>query len=264
MDLLATLAAGGLRRTFLLENVQGCGSCGLQRTFRVKWDDFGEANANTVAGAFYDFLQDGILDVIFVRPAADQRYRMSAFQNDIDYDANFVKVMVISGLKNSAGAASGAAAALFTPRPTFGSSLPGPQVRYKTTNQDGNQRVGVAVQLPQSAHFALYLPYTIFGLGRTPNFVEDLAIGTFNRSRCWTQIIPNSQMVVIPYPQERPSLWRAQLFVTPSKIVLQTVAALAGTCVFIALVIALLHWKERREDRIEKLLEAHRFHFDAM
>ena len=34
-----------------------------------------------------------------------------------------------------------------------------------------------AAQLSQSAYFALQCPYTVFGLGRTPNFVDDLAVG---------------------------------------------------------------------------------------
>ena len=34
-----------------------------------------------------------------------------------------------------------------------------------------------AVQLSQSAYFALQCPYTVFGLGRTPNFVDKLAVG---------------------------------------------------------------------------------------
>ncbi len=34
-----------------------------------------------------------------------------------------------------------------------------------------------AGQLSQSAHFALQLPFTLFGLGQTPNFVDDLEVG---------------------------------------------------------------------------------------
>lgn len=34
-----------------------------------------------------------------------------------------------------------------------------------------------AVQLSQSAHFSLQLPYTLFGLGRSPNFVDKVEVG---------------------------------------------------------------------------------------
>lgn len=71
-------------------------------------------------------------------------------------------------------------------------------------------------------------------------------------------------MVVIPNPMEDPSRWKVQLFVTPSKLILLSAVALTGTCGLISLIIVALYWKERREDKIEKLQEAHRFHFDAM
>ena len=34
-----------------------------------------------------------------------------------------------------------------------------------------------ATQLPLSSHFALQLPYTLFGLGRSPNFVDKVEVG---------------------------------------------------------------------------------------
>lgn len=71
-------------------------------------------------------------------------------------------------------------------------------------------------------------------------------------------------MVVIPNPITEPTRWKAQLFVTPSKLILLSVIALTVTCCFIAAIIVGLYWKERREDKIERLQEAHRFHFDAM
>lgn len=71
-------------------------------------------------------------------------------------------------------------------------------------------------------------------------------------------------MVVIPKPINYPPGWKAQLFVTPSKLIYMSAAALAGTCVLISLIILYLWWKERREDKFERLQEAHRFHFDAM
>lgn len=71
-------------------------------------------------------------------------------------------------------------------------------------------------------------------------------------------------MVVIPNPIYEPNRWKAQLFVTPSKLIQLSAVALTGTCGLITAIILILYWKERREDKIEKLQEAHRFHFDAM
>ncbi|XP_067014448.1 T-cell immunomodulatory protein isoform X3 [Anabrus simplex] len=243
-DLLATLSQGSEKKAFLLENVE-CEvpeSCqNFSRTFVVRWDALSPLNKLTSAAVFYDMYQDGILDVILVT----QDHRVLAFRNTLDYDANFVKVMVLSGQDR-------------------GSNLPGPCISYRTTTQEGYPKAAVTVQLPQSAYFALGLPYAIFGLGRTPNFVDTLTVGVGGWQREWTQIIPNSQMVVVAHPPEEPSKWRARLFVTPSKLILLSVAALTGTCVLIVVIIVGLYLKERREDRIEKLQEAHRFHFDAM
>lgn len=264
-DLLATLktTSESTSRTFLLENVP-CTNCKtFKRTFAVRWTALNPLNNNTVMAVFYDFYQDGILDVILVQQdPATNSFRTQAFKNSLDYDANFVKVMVLTGLTNNLFPIT--PGTLGRKKRTYGTNLPGPSIAYKTTTQDGSLRMAVAAQLPQSAHFSLNLPYSTFGLGRTPNFIDTLTIGLSNRYREWTQIIPNSQMVVIPTPIAEPNRWKAQLFVTPSKLILLSVAALTGTCVLITAIIMGLYWKERREDKIEKLQEAHRFHFDAM
>lgn len=71
-------------------------------------------------------------------------------------------------------------------------------------------------------------------------------------------------MIVVPWPREDPKRWKAQLFVTPSNLIVMSVVALGVTCIIIMLIIVALYVKEKREDKIEKLQEAHRFHFDAM
>lgn len=190
------------------------------------------------------------------------QYKPLAFRNSLDYDANFVKVIVLTGLINKKNPT--AQTALGRKRRTYGTNLPGPRINYMTTTQDGDSQCGSSVQLPQSSYFALQLPYTIFGLGRTPNFVENLTMGLGHMSRTWTQLIPNSQIIVVPKPIEDPQRWKAQLFVTPSKLILMSVVALGGTCLVIILIILVLYIKEKREDKQEKLQEAHRFHFDAM
>lgn len=266
-DLLVTLqplsVAKPVMQTFLLENVP-CKTCSknFKRTFEVRWSALAPMGNNTVAGAFYDFYQDGVLDVILIEKQQNSDYRPLAFRNTLDYDANFVKVIVLTGLVNKQNP---------TPRTplgrkklTYGSNLPGPMITYSTTTQDGDQQSGSSVQLPQSSYFALQLPYTCFGLGRTPNFVDKLVVGLYNKTHYWTQLIPNSQIIVVPKPLDQPQHWKALLFVTPSKLILMSVVALGGTCLVIVMIILVLYIKEKREDRQERLQESHRFHFDAM
>ncbi|XP_035591880.1 T-cell immunomodulatory protein-like isoform X2 [Oncorhynchus keta] len=129
----------------------------------------------------------------------------------------------------------------------------------------------IAGQLCQSAHLSLQLPYTVLGLGRSANFLDHLYVGIPRplgdkdvRKQEWTAIIPNSQLIVIPYPHNEPRSWSAKLYLTPSNIVLLTAIALSGVCVFILVIIGILHWQEKKADDREKRQEAHRFHFDAM
>ncbi|KAJ8940628.1 hypothetical protein NQ318_020685 [Aromia moschata] len=263
-DILATLAQEGIDHpgAFLLENVAcqtGCGK--FKRSYMVKWSALSPFGNGTAMASFFDFYQDGILDCILVT-YKDKEYRVAAFKNSLDYDANFIKVMVLTGLTNKNNQMI--MGRVGKKRRTYGTNLPGPSISYQTTTQEGNIRHGVSAQLPQSAHFSLNLPYTIFGLGRTPNFVDRLTVGLSNHSRTWTQIIPNSQMVVIPWPPDEPARWKAQLFVTPSKLILMSVAALTAVCGLITVIIGVLYWKERQEDKKERLSESHRFHFDAI
>lgn len=256
---LTTIANNDNTQTFLMENV-ACNHCpdGLTRTFEVRWRAFAPFANGTVVGAFYDFYQDGILDVIFVEKYMNSKSKPLAFRNTLDYDANFVKVIVLTGLTNRH------APTKLTPlgrkKRTYGTNLPGPRIAYYTTKPDGDKQESTSVQIPQSAYFSLHLPYTIFGLGRTPNFVDKLTVGLSHQNRTWTQLIPNSQMVVVPWPPDEPSRWKAQLFVTPSKLIWMSVLSLSATCVVIMLIILVLHIKERREDKFERLQETERFH----
>ncbi|KAB0795306.1 hypothetical protein PPYR_04583 [Photinus pyralis] len=263
-DILATLELSQTSDTqsFLLENIACESGCdGFSRTYQVQWNALQPFKNGTVMAVFFDFYQDGILDVILVENNITE-YKTVAFKNSLDYDANFIKLMVLTGLSNNNNHMIDGRVG--KKRRTYGTNLPGPSISYRTTTQEGNSRHAISAQLPQSAHFSLNLPYTIFGLGRTPNFVDTLTVGLSNYSKDWTQIIPNCQMVVIPMPTSQPSKWKAQLFVTPSKVILTSVAALTGVCGLITIIIGVLHWKERQEDKRERLQESHRFHFDAM
>lgn len=266
-DLLITLQKqnDGAIQTFYLENVKNDNARPtdkFKRTFIVRWDALAPLGDNTIMGSFYDFYQDGILDVVLLQKNGDT-YKPLAFKNSLDYDANFVKVIVLTGLTNPRPPAK-QTTPFGAKRRNYGTNLPGPRIKYYTTTQEGNPQHGGSCQLPQSAYFSLHLPYTIFGLGRTPNFVDFIEIGLASYSRKWPQTIPNSQLFVIPAPIDRPKDWKIQLFVTPSKIILKSVFALLGICLVISFIIIVLHIKERRQDKLEKLQEAQRFHFDAM
>lgn len=96
----------------------------------------------------------------------------------------------------------------------YGLNYPGALVRMETSSYEYQKVVLYATQLSQSSHMSLQLPYTIFGLGATPNFVEELKVGFLALSKNynikgigkeWRQIIPNSQLVINPFPRHKPS-----------------------------------------------------------
>ncbi|XP_070698518.1 T-cell immunomodulatory protein [Pempheris klunzingeri] len=267
-DALAVLrnTSGSGQQAFLLENVPcnnaSCRSVG--RMFHIHWDqsDLG-AIQNAVMATFFDIYEDGILDMLVLSHAEGKNdLIIHALKNNFEADAYFVKVMVLSGLCSND-----------CPEDVkpFGVNQPGPYVMYTTVDSNGYLKNASAGQLSQSAHFSLQLPYTVLGLGRSANFLDHLFVGiprqpgeTDIRKQEWTAIIPNSQLIVIPYPHNKPRSWSAKLYLTPSNSVLLTAIALIGVCVFILVIIGILHWQEKKADDREKRQEAHRFHFDAM
>ncbi|KAF9410987.1 hypothetical protein HW555_010119 [Spodoptera exigua] len=254
-DILMTLSPvnSNETRAFLLHNIPcNLPGCKFYRTFEVQWDKFDSFGKDVIMATFYDFYMDGVLDIIYVKKnVTTLKHTMHSFRNELEYDTNFIKVIVVTGLTNEKLPVNNRT--LYNRKVTFGTNLPGPKIGYNTWSQEGTYRTGVCAQLSQSAYFSLQLPYSIFGLDRTPNFVDTLNVGLSGFSKSWTQIIPNSQIVVIPAPPSDPSQWKAQLFVTPSKVILKSVFVLTAIIVIITGCVLYLHWKERndRQDIIE-------------
>lgn len=254
------------RRAILLENVP-CKSteksqCPLPRTFNFKFDVL-QNYANVTLATFYDIHDDGLIDVFLVRrsdnntkPSKGRKYEVRAFENSPDYDSNFFKVMVLSGRDCQRCPQNGI---------PYGNVVTGPIIKYRTTTQLGDRQTAVAAQNYRSSHLTMDLPYTIFGIGHSPNFVELLIVGISptpetNRTHEWPQIIPNSQIIVIP-PQigSTDSSWKFKLFLTPSDAVWKTFAVLFGVILVVFAIVCALQYKERKEDKLDRLQEAHRF-----
>ncbi|XP_042523305.1 T-cell immunomodulatory protein [Dipodomys spectabilis] len=267
-DALAILknTSGSNQQAFLLENVP-CNNASCEevhRMFKVYWE-LSDLNLirDAMVATFFDIYEDGILDIIILSKGYTKNdFAIHTLKNNFEADAYFVKVIVLSGL------CSNDCPRKITP---FGVNQPGPYIMYTTVDANGYLKNGSAAQLSQSAHLALQLPYSVLGLGRSANFLDHLHVGIPRpsgeksvRKQEWTAIIPNSQLIVIPYPHNIPRSWSAKLYLTPSNIVLLTAIALIGVCVFILAIIGILHWQEKKADDREKRQEAHRFHFDAM
>uniref|UniRef100_A0A9L0TBU5 Integrin alpha FG-GAP repeat containing 1 n=1 Tax=Equus caballus TaxID=9796 RepID=A0A9L0TBU5_HORSE len=238
-DALAILknTSGSNQQAFLLENVPcNNASCeGAHRMFRVYWElmDLNQIR-DAVVATFFDIYEDGILDIIVLSKGYTKNdFAIHTLKNNFEADAYFVKVIVLSGL------CSNDCPRKITP---FGVNQPGPYIMYTTVDANGYLKNGSGIL---SSHVITRSRRSI-------------------RKQEWTAIIPNSQLIVIPYPHNVPRSWSAKLYLTPSNIVLLTAIALIGVCVFILAIIGILHWQEKKADDREKRQEAHRFHFDAM
>lgn len=208
--------------------------------------------------SFFDLGEDGKPDLLITYLNKDTLdHRIGVIYNEEMVDACFLKVLVITGrcyincpvTDSSTLASSGTV--------PYGTNQPGPAILYTLIDTEGNRRRGFAGQLSQSADFSLQTPYTIFGLGQMPNFVDNLtssipaAFDNKLRVASWLGIVPDAQVVIIPYPPDNPYNWRHKLFITPSDIVLSTFITLLCTCLLLLLIIILLHRKETLEDLAE-------------
>lgn len=94
-DVLITLFNGNTPKVVPLINSACHTDCHYPRTFIPKWKSF-DAWSNSVLGTFFDFHEDGILDVLLVNSSSDAKsYSMAVYKDSVQYDATFVKVGIM-------------------------------------------------------------------------------------------------------------------------------------------------------------------------
>ncbi|ESO02178.1 hypothetical protein HELRODRAFT_154098, partial [Helobdella robusta] len=241
---------------------------GFGRILQVQEGVLPSVEDNVHVAAFFDYMEDGTLDTLLTCFSSPSSFPPSSFhnillKNNIASDTCFMKVTVTSGVVDIYPTAD---------RKPHGLNTVGPTVWYRTTKPTafGEEQRSCASQMSQTSHFSLQLPFILFGLGQTPNFVDEVVITLpqiFNRTtrqKNWTQIIPNSQLLVNPYRPNTPNTWTMQLFVTPSKAIYTTAAVLGATCIGLVFLVGALLIVEKKEDKAERNQESQRFHFDAM
>ncbi|EGT56692.1 CBN-TAG-256 protein [Caenorhabditis brenneri] len=214
-------------------------------------------------GTFFDLLEDGSLDLL-VEYEYNNQTRFGFIYCPDKGDTTFLKVQVFTGVcsDNRCNPKSN----------EIGSSISwtGACASFSMTDGWGGSTQSVACQVPASSHRALYLPFLLYGLGRSPNFVDELNIAIpkySDRKDDWKhslkQIVPNSRIIVLP-PSDQYPHWTSRLYVTPSALIVQSLAVIALVCCMLLMVVVFLHYREKKEDRYERQQQSHRFHFDAM
>lgn len=217
---------------------------------------------------FYDMDEDGTLDILVLRGSSSSSAsrQITAIQNNYFHDAFFLKTLVLNG------ACEQWCYVPDEPRyQPFGASSSGATFKFTVLDPSGNRRVTTINQQPQMGYHALQTPYSFFGLGRTNNYVEELFVGsTRHQQEHFTSIpgvIPNSQLVIIPYQPEgvsEPSTWSKELYLHPGDWVPWVLVTLIILTVMLAAIVISLDIMERRKDDVERRRMRHVLNFDAL
>ena len=104
---------------------------------------------------------------------------------------------------------------------------------------------------------SLELPYVYHGVGRSNNFLEsfNVAYSTFTDSqqvKVFTPIIPNSQLIITANSRDSKN-WDLELFISPMSYLVLVVLAAVSVLLISGVVIIILHWQEKKEDKKSRL-----------
>ncbi|VDO03125.1 unnamed protein product [Rodentolepis nana] len=214
--------------------------------------------------AFFDYNEDGILDLFMTHQRSDKTPVTSLYMQKMTKEVYFLKVMLATGLCGSPGRC---------PNGVLPYGLPGYgyRVSYETQGAEGGRIGSSASFVSTSCCGALQLPFVTFGFGDFATYIENVIVSIpapsgQTRSHKLTFIVPNAQVVVIPYEYNNPDSWQAKSFLQPLYDIKVIVIAitLLSTCIILLVVIGILQYLEIRADQKERMQESQRFHFDAM
>ncbi len=194
--------------------------------------------------------------------------------NNYFNDAFFLKTLASNGVSPTWSGQHDTKPAKAGAKP-FGVNYPGATFKFTVLDTSGIKRANQVAQYPSSTYAKLTLPYSLFGLGRTNNYVEELFVGvTRNQPEHFTTysgVIPNSQLIIIPYQAEDdsrppagsvagtaaeaeafaaenkggPSEWTLELYIRPGDYVPWVFVVVATAIAILAGVVVGLNWMEK-------------------
>jgi len=90
----------------------------------------------------------------------DKNFVLKGFYNNFNYDAFYLKGVTLYD------------------KEFFTTAEVGTSYRYITTNLDGTRRMDTSFQLVQNNNNRLNLPFTLIGIGRSNNYIENFCVIT--------------------------------------------------------------------------------------
>lgn len=228
---------------YLFENVDCnenvCGRAEKRRYFKKsensEYDKIAE-DPGVFLATFFDLDENGVLDIITVYKS-DSFYEIKGFYNNFLNDAFHLKALALNGYQKQ----------------EYSSAYPGAVFMFTLTELDMSKVQMHSTQMPQTAYFALYTPYCVYGLGRTNSYIEEfyVAMPAKNKdaafSKVWTPIIPNSYLIASP--KGNPNDWFLELFASPTDKIGLIIAISAGCLVIIGIIVVWKYHLERKEDK---------------
>lgn len=211
---------------------------------------------NAYAGGFFDFNEQGSLGLfVNVKASTSSGFSSIPIFNNLNNDALFLKATGENGVCPEYCGSSGN----FNPSPEpFGVNHPGVTFKFIVNDLNSVVHSRVGAQLSQSSYLSLQTPYYFFGLGRTNDYIPNFFVGfsissSASHFHTWVCIIPNSQLIIFPYPIDDPSLWSLDLLISPSKLVFAVGLALLCCLFILSLITFYFYMKDKKIDDEEKL-----------
>ncbi|KAJ2911205.1 hypothetical protein GGI21_000119 [Coemansia aciculifera] len=202
--------------------------------------------------SFFDVDGTGTLGLLIYYRDGSRQKRVTAMYNNFFTDAFFIKALACPRSKSAGGQCVG--------------GMAGSTFKYVLVSDSGKKHVAQSAQAPQSAYRALFTPYTVIGIGRTNNYIEDFSVGSpgflGHHERSFEGLIPNSRVVVFPVNSTLD--WRLELYMNRSESTPYILATLLSSMAILAVTVFVLGKMERKADQREKQRALHAINFDAL
>eukprot|EP00301_Raphidiophrys_heterophryoidea_P027202 c9540_g1_i1.p1 GENE.c9540_g1_i1~~c9540_g1_i1.p1 ORF type:complete len:684 (+),score=156.54 c9540_g1_i1:67-2118(+) len=243
----------GVDRVALLRNEEGEGG---KRTFVLQVTGVQELNdlEGVFSATFLDVDEKGSVDVVVqTRSPVDHSSHVHILRNNFYNDAFFLKMTSLNGV-----CAGWCDTGPKFPKPKpYGVNYNGATFKYTVTDLNTHKRVATAAPLSMNGPLSLQTPYSVMGLSRTCNYIEEFVVAIPHnngaKQREWIGIVPNSQLIVIPYPRGQPDKWDLEMLIDPADYLVWICVSFGAAIVVLAMTSTVLQYRIKKEDLEEKL-----------
>jgi len=208
--------------------------------------DLNQELGDIVAAASFDTDDSGRQDLIVIEGEGRTQLVWNGIKGGSD--AMFFKTTGLSNLS------------YFTKPKPF-APVPGNTVSIVYDDEYGHEFRSCS-QCPQSSYLPLQRCNCFFGLRRVVNYVSQMSVGAAGLTRTWSGLMPNSMALLWLDSGDGTGSWWMEYFLQRrGGQMLSITIVLSVLLVILGIVISIMSWKERVEDRREKAQNSELFGF---